>query len=115
MRLFTSDELRWIGIGVAGATFIAVLIAVIVALSGRPRNVSAPQVLRNEALRPADLLIPDEYLETALPRWDVFREPQVRWSAGQIEKFWIDPLEIELEQIRAVNDRLIEGIFEKIP
>ncbi len=126
MRLFTDRETKLIGIVVGSATLLALIITIIVGLS-RPRTQTGTtnggiagragggENTAADQLSVWELEIPDEYVITGPEPWYVYREGVRRWSDDQIDRFWIDPVEIRIERLREETDARVEDFFENLP
>ncbi len=117
MRLFTEREIRLIIVGVAASTVLSISVAIIVSLS---RNAATGPAVTGTVddrfvLRVTDLAVPDDLDRFSMSDWYEFRPPLSRWNVEQIERFWIDPSEIELERVADENDRRIRELFQRIP
>ena len=118
MRLFSNSEIKIIGLTVAAATVLAVVITVSIGLSKRDRG--APQTGQSggrEVELPyiTDIVIPEEFTLTGGERWYFSREPLKRWSQDQVDLFWIDPGEIGIDLMTEESNNAIEKLVEEIP
>ena len=116
MRLYTEREIKLIAFGTAAITLIAVAIAMVVSLSRNNRS-SAPEFSPEPeiSIDVTDLYVP-EYLRTVtLSEHYVFRPRLERWTSEQIDRFWIDPRILQLEELRRETDDLIRSYFETVP
>ena len=116
MALFTERELRLILIGIGGATLLAFIIALVVSLSRRPAPIPISESDNGESvLRVIDLEIPDELLDIQRQSLEITRPRVDVWNRELIDRFWIDPKEIEIESLEEKSDAIIREFFERIP
>lgn len=116
MRLFTEREIKIFAFGTAAALLIAVAIAMSVSIS-RNQARATYSVLPDRSefeLEVTDLAVPDEYREISLSESYVFRPRLERWNVEQIERYWVDPRILQLEELEAETDALIRDFFEKV-
>ena len=110
-------ESRWFRIyllGVAALALVAVLITVAVGLSRRPEMEPAPAAKPAAPLKFSDFMIEDPVpLDT--PDWQLARPPREKWEREEIMEFWIDPVELGIEQLGGENDRMVADFFESVP
>ncbi|MEW5816866.1 MAG: hypothetical protein AB1798_15905, partial [Spirochaetota bacterium] len=79
---------------------------------------SEQQVLKTapgKKIDSTDLKIPAEYSQIWEKKWYPFRGKMEKWSWEEVEKYWIDPIEIGINIVSEENDRLIKEIFGKVP
>ena len=104
----------------AALTVIAVIITIIIILSGRPAekiSSETPAVYAEPNEDPGfiDFKIPDDYKEIQKSRWYMTREDKEKWSWDEVEKYWIDPFSIAAEILETENNKIIDEIFKDIP
>ena len=117
MRLFSEREVKILAIGTAAVTIVAVSIAMIVAAS-RNRSSNAAPVTKHKSgidLEVTDLAVPEEYREITVSRPYQFRPRLNRWNAEQIEKYWVDPRILQLEELARETDELIRALLKPVP
>ena len=116
MALFTERELRLILAGIGGATLLAFVISMIFSISRRPAPI-APTGKEDgiPVLQVIDLEIPDELLDIQRQSLELTRSQVDAWNRELIDRFWIDPKEIEIDSLEAKSDALIRELFERIP
>ncbi|TVQ96553.1 MAG: hypothetical protein EA403_15935 [Spirochaetaceae bacterium] len=61
------------------------------------------------------LHLPDESERLTRRHWLRFRPPRERWTAEDVERFWIDPGMIGAEYLSETNRRLIEEMLKDVP
>ena len=116
MALFTEREWRFILVGVGGATLLAFAVAMIVSISRRPDAIAQPvDDVEKSVLRVIDLEIPDDLLDIQRQSMELTRSGVDTWSRELIDRFWIDPAEIEIESLEEKSDAIIRELFERIP
>ena len=118
MRLFTATELKVIGLSVAAATVVAIVITVSVGLVRQPRSSTKKMTQYGgaaEMLDTADILVPEEFTLTGGERWYFSRESMRKWNDDQVRRYWIDPMEIGIDLLREDTDRAIEELVKQIP
>ena len=90
-----------------------------------PRARTAPETTQ-QAPAPAAprLLVPIDLTTIEMPneaerlqqwRWKRFRPPRERWSAEDVDRFWIDPGQVGAEYLSETNRRLIEELLSEVP
>jgi len=111
---------RWFKIyllAVAGLALIAVAITVIVNVSRRPQveiSVYEPEYNGTSDLKLSDFMIEDP-LPMDDPDWTYARQSKDRWSQQEVDYFWVDPVEIGIEELEKENDKMVEDFFEAVP
>ena len=116
MALFTEREMRLILAGIGGATLLAFVITMIVSISRRPAPIPPTEEDDGRSvLQIIDLEIPDELLDIQRQSLEITRSQVETWNRELIDRFWIDPKEIEIESLEAKSDALIRELFERIP
>jgi hypothetical protein len=63
----------------------------------------------------SDLHVPNQGEEVTRWSWRYWREPQARWTAEQVSRYWVDPSEISLDYLVEQNDQLIEEMLRSVP
>lgn len=116
MSLFDTRWFRIYLLGVVGAALIAVVITVMVGLSRRPRIEPAPMPQRPPAvtLKLSDFLI-DDPVPLDEPDWQLTRPPRQKWEREEVMEFWVDPVEMGIEQLGGENDRMVADFFDAVP
>ena len=77
-----------------------------------------PQVSSGRLVVPVTmdtLDLPDESERLTRRHWIRFRPPRERWTAEDVERFWIDPGVIGAEFLSETNRRLVEEMLKDIP
>jgi hypothetical protein len=119
MRIVSSQELKIIGLVVAAATVLAILITVVVRLGSGSRKAPVAEnpttTQTQDSIMVSEFLIPEDYSVDSESDWFFSREPLQRWTRDQIERYWIDPRDIGIELLQETNDTLIEQLMEGIP
>lgn len=59
--------------------------------------------------------IPDESERLLSWRWKRYRPPRQRWTAQDVERFWLDPGGIGAEYLSQTNRRLIQELLQGVP
>ena len=114
MAIFSEREIKLIVAGTGAAALIAIVIVAIVSLpQGRAARLVS-ETNPEKTLSVTELEIPHEYLQIGGPELHVYRERLQRWNIELIERFWVDPREIEIEILAVQNDELLRELFDKV-
>jgi hypothetical protein len=112
-----------VGIGVAGVCVLILIIVAIVASIPKPESEAIkepplPGLMENgsfsKQLSINSFIIPDETRKVLEPEYSLFRERVGAWNDKMIEKYWIPPSQIGLENLKKTNDKNIERMFDEI-
>ena len=61
-----------------------------------------------------EFLLPVVRQDGAAPDYYPFRPRLEKWSRESVEKFWVSPRTIAADALGRINDRNMEGMFEKV-
>ena len=59
--------------------------------------------------------MPDESERLLSWTWSRYRPPRQRWTAHEVDSFWMDPGGIGAEYLSQTNRRLIEELLQGVP
>ncbi|TVQ39258.1 MAG: hypothetical protein EA384_07085 [Spirochaetaceae bacterium] len=59
--------------------------------------------------------VPNEAERLTQWSWMRFRAPRERWTAEDVDRFWIDPGRVGAEYLSQTNRRLIEELLSGVP
>ncbi len=110
---FDSPNYRTIIVVTLGIATVAVLIVIIVTLSGRPVPVSNDRAPATETLSipTRDFALPNE-----TPRRFYALVPSGEpWTDADMAPYWTDPAEIGGELLEEESRRLIQSLFDSVP
>ena len=107
--------------------FVITLIVLSVSFNSRARGVDgralkargAQGAQGSAAAAESDLSV-DEFLlpvvrqDAGIPDYYPFRPRLEKWSRESVEKFWVSPRTIAADALGRINDRNMEGMFEKV-
>jgi hypothetical protein len=66
------------------------------------------------SLGPADFLLPEASLQDQAPAFYPIRGRIPRWSAEQVERYWVPPREVAAGVLGRANDAAMEKFFEQV-
>lgn len=75
-------------------------------------NGSAPVL--SEPPAPEDYAVPPS-TDPLARGWVLSREPEARWTPGEIDKLWIDPNQIGVDNLKVRNDKAVEKLLSEVP
>ncbi len=112
--------------GVLALALIIVLVILLVAVLGQAESPGQTETLRMSnsgvgaqailgPLQPHLFLIPNPEKDFTSLQLMPFRPLGSPWSQQEIEPFWLDPLEIGLEQVKNDNRKLVQDLYKSIP
>ncbi|HEQ72161.1 MAG TPA: hypothetical protein ENN69_06705 [Spirochaetia bacterium] len=118
-------------LGVVGVAVVVVIIAFVA--GGAARSESTAMDLPNAQASPlgavlnaetesgftkplgiSAFLIPDDRLERVSPDHYIFREHVGVWTQEMVDRYWIRPSQIGLENLTRRNDKQIKELFESV-
>lgn len=114
MAIFSDREIKLILTGTGAAAMIAIVIVIFVSIPQRRAARLESETTPEETLSVTDLEIPAEYLQIGEPEPYLYRERLERWNIELIERFWVDPREIEIEILSGQNDELVRQLFDGV-
>jgi len=77
-----------------------------------------PEPAAPRLLVPIDLTtieMPNEAERLQQWSWKRFRPPRERWSAEDVDRFWIDTAQVGAEYLSETNRRLIRELLSEVP
>jgi hypothetical protein len=113
-----------IGIGLVGLCVLVFIVVSIVRAIPPPRveeKQETPAFSLNESggvNKPMSLnafVIPDESKNELAPQYYLFKTILGKWDQKMVAKYWISPSQIGLENLKKMNDKNIEKMFDDIP
>ena len=97
-----------------GALFMLIILLLIVSVSGGGRDTE-----ETVPRPPLDLSLSDFIVEDPVPLgdpgWLPVRPIREKWEPEEIQEFWVDPVELGIQQLEKENDTLVRDFFETIP
>ncbi len=99
---------------------VVTLIVLVASFNAQERRASRAQAAATTAgpapaeLSVDDFLLPSLHPAGVVPDYYPFRPRLQRWSRENVEKFWVSPRQIATDAIGTINDRNMEGMFEKV-
>lgn len=122
-KLVSADEIRlFILVALGLAVVVGGITALSVVLTKPPEDKTilpkiSPFKAGTDTLGQGPLLLSDFVLPreggTWLSRpWYFSREPLQKWPEREVEKFWVDSLEFQLEKIPEATDSVMERLLE---
>ncbi|HUJ75758.1 MAG TPA: hypothetical protein VL359_12900 [bacterium] len=123
-RLLPRREILFIALA-AAASVIVTLIVLTVSFNARERRALAhsaeqtsgaasAQSPGTDAVTADDFVLPAPPAPGAVPDFYPFRPRLLQWSRENVEKFWVSPRRIAADAIGVLNDRNMEGLFQKV-
>jgi len=97
-----------------GAFLMLMVLLVAGALAGRSREKEAPLPPPSLNLKLSDFIM-DDPVPLADPGWFPVRPIREKWEPEEIGEFWVDPVELGIQQLEEENDKLVRDFFETIP
>lgn len=97
-----------------GAFLMLVVLLLVASLSGRSREGQAPPPSVSLNLKLSDFMVEDPVpLED--PGWLPVRPVREKWESEEVDEFWVDPVELGIQQLEEENDSMVRDFFETIP
>jgi hypothetical protein len=123
-RLLPRREIIFIALA-AVASAVITLIVLTVSFNARERRMAAQstqstaapaagQATEQRELSADDFVLPVPPAPGRSPDYFPFRPRLPQWSRENVDKFWVPPRQIAADAIGVLNDRNMEGFFEKV-
>jgi hypothetical protein len=85
------------------------------ALKEQQKALQAPPLTPQElSLQPGDFMLAPAASAPA-QGYVPWRPKTERWTQEMINQYWVDPREVAVDIVSAVNDQAMETLFEKVP
>jgi hypothetical protein len=119
-----TPDLKFVALVVAGLSFVAVILVVVIRLLGPTPEAPSELPARFEELAGSGDPDVELYRRLALPpardtvlnlRFEPTRDPRERWAPAESDEFWVDPGPIVRDYLLEQARSAVEAMLEDVP
>jgi hypothetical protein len=85
------------------------------ALKEQQKSLQAPPITQAELSLQADDFILAPSTSEPAQGYIAWRPKTERWTQEMINQYWVDPRQVAVDIVSAVDDQAMETLFEKVP